>query len=1001
MKYLSEEIRSSIISAVEQRFEKVVVEIIDRFIEFIHSVTELREEFPDYDENLMTANVENAKKVSNDINILIRNQYQKDDSVSFNTLFPDLSDELSNILFELKPEIKVEQLKQRFIISSEDKGFKKFAKRVKILIFKLHHFILKPTKAFLPRDKKQNLKIKYWQHRIPLRNISYYSLRDNLLEELSFIYDETLRTVSTKSVACWNYDESFDKDYIASFLRKNGSGPVKSSSEKPETIINELIKTKDHLKTKILESYNRCEEKFNYNYERVGTIELSRSKFNSRKIYNHITAAESQFNQIVCEWDNTLYSLGEDWGLNYDLHSIRYSTIEVYFKLKKSLNIKNKIQVFPQFNEISGSFNFILEKLNQPATELQKIERVLAFLRENLQKVLLSSVIPNLINTISDLKLPEMIDESIEEINAQINTISEKRAFVKTDVYDKKINQSHIAEVYPREIISFQAFSRLADSFKEIKSKTINKLKEIQSELIHLGNMADFSLESAMNAALVENQNKSDIKAIALEGINISLTKKENLLATFSNLINENLSNIRRLIAEFNDEMYSFTKHSNIVETISQITREKKKTKIKIVKENFSLTAKNFIPRIYKRIKKYFKREYGVYSSKRKQPVISEPGEIVLKEPTESSVKSGEVHDKLPYIYRQLFQISPLENERLYISRKAEEDQIESAYRKWLLGGYTPIIVFSEKGSGMTSFLNLFLKKMEGKSVFRRVNVRPSISTVEDLLILFEKMFVNEKFLNIEDLISFLNDELNKQIIVIENLQHLYLRNLKGFEGLKFLTQIISKTNRNIFWITTCTLYANELLNKTIRLNDVFAHQIRLRQFQDKQITELIKKRNAISGYNLEFKPDPLIPRKKEFNKLPYKQKQDLLEKHFFNTLNKFAQSNISLALLFWLEAIAEIQERNVYVNADFEISSSVLNMLSQENLFLLQSLILHDGLKVQDLAKTINYSLDETSQLLQNLQDDNVIIKSEDVYMINPILYRRSVNILKTKNLI
>jgi hypothetical protein len=500
---------------------------------------------------------------------------------------------------------------------------------------------------------------------------------------------------------------------------------------------------------------------------------------------------------------------------------------------------------------------------------------------------------------------------------------------------------------------------------------------------------------------LIENQNKSDIKAIALEGINISLTKKENLLATFSNLINENLSNIRRLIAEFNDEMYSFTKHSNIDAITSQITREKKKTKVKVVRENFSSTVKNLIPRLYEHIKKYFKREYGVYSDKRKQPLISEPGEIVVKERTGSSVKSGDGTDKLPYIYRQLFQITPLENERLYISRKAEEDQLEAAYRKWLLGGYATVVVFAEKGSGITSFLNLFLKRLEGKTVFRRVIVKPSIYTVEGLLIQFEKMFVNEKFLNIEDLLGFLNEDKNKQVIVIENLQHLYLRNLKGFEGLKLLTQIISKTNKNIFWITSCTLYANELLNKTIRLNDVFAYQIRLRRFQDRQITELIKKRNAISGYNLEFKPDPLIPRKKDFEKLPYKQKQNILEQYFFNTLHKFAQSNISLALLFWLEAIAEIQERNVYVNADFEISSPILNLLSQEKIFVLQALILHDGLFSQDLAKTINYSNDEAKKLLQTLLDDGILVKSEEVYMINPILYRRIVNILKTKNLI
>lgn len=1001
MKYLPEQIHGSIESVLEERYESVVVEIIDKFIEFFNSVTELREEFPDYDENLMTANVESAKKVSNDINNLIAKHYQKDDSLTYSKLFPGLSDELSSILFELKREVRIEQSNSRFKINSEDIGFKGFVKRIKILTFKTQNVILKPVKTLLPKTKKEKFKTANWKHRIPLRNIGYYFLRDKLIEELSIIYDNTLNNVSKKSVAYWNYDESFDKDYVSNFLRKDGLGPLKSSLPKPESIISELEKIKGELKTKIFNSLTNCEERFNYTYERVGTIELSKLKFNSKKVYAHNSSVEKQFNKFVKDWDNTLYSLGEDWGLNYDLHSIRYSTIGVYFKLKKSLNIKNKIQVFPQFNEISGSLNFILEKLKQPATELQKIERVLAFLRENLQKALLSSVIPNLINTISDLKFPEMIDESVTEVSEQINSIQEKRAFVRTSGYDKKLNQLFISEIYPREIISFKAFPKLADSFKEIKTKTVTKLKEIQSELIHLGNMADFSLESAINAALVEKQEKSEIKTIALEGINISLTKQENLLATFSNLINESLSNVRRLIAEFNDELYNFTRHSNIAEIRSELMREKKKSKVKEVKESFFSSIKNFVPNIFNRIKNYYKEETEVTTEKRKAPVISENRKIVSKEATNPLVKLANNQDKLPYIYRRLFQITPLENERLYISRKAEEDQLETAYRKWLLGGYAPVIVSAEKGSGLTSFLNLFLKRIESKTVFRRINVKPTIFKTEDLLKLFEKIFINEKFLNVDDLINYLNDENNKQVIAIENLQHMYLRNLRGFECLKLLTQIISKTSKNIFWITTCTLYANQLLNKTIKIDDTFGYQIQLRQIPEKMITELIKKRNSISGYNLEFKPDPLIPRKKEFNRLPYKQKQNLLEQDFFNTLNKFAQSNISLALMFWLEAINEIQERNVYVNADFEISSSALNLLSQENLFLIQSLILHDGLRVQDLAKTINYSVDETSQLLQNLQDDNIITKSEDVYMINPILYRRSVNILKTKNLI
>ena len=125
------------------------------------------------------------------------------------------------------------------------------------------------------------------------------------------------------------------------------------------------------------------------------------------------------------------------------------------------------------------------------------------------------------------------------------------------------------------------------------------------------------------------------------------------------------------------------------------------------------------------------------------------------------------------------------------------------------------------------------------------------------------------------------------------------------------------------------------------------------------------------------------------------------MEKEFFDSLNKFAQSNVSLALLFWLRSIKEIQEHKVYINSDLEISNTLLNSLTTEKVFVLQSLILHDGLRVSDLSKTLNFSMAETNQLIQILYDDGILVKNEEVFLINPLLYRQSVSLLKSKNLI
>ena len=134
-------------------------------------------------------------------------------------------------------------------------------------------------------------------------------------------------------------------------------------TENPEKVIAELESLKEEIKINALTAVEKCIQEFEANCEKAGTIELSKSRFNDKKVLNHFKNTIDEFNRTIREWDNTLYALGEDWELNYDLESTRYSAIEVFLKFGKSLSVKNKIQIYPQFKEILGSLNFIDEKL--------------------------------------------------------------------------------------------------------------------------------------------------------------------------------------------------------------------------------------------------------------------------------------------------------------------------------------------------------------------------------------------------------------------------------------------------------------------------------------------------------------------------------------------------------------------------------------------------------------------------------------------------------------
>jgi len=108
MEYLSNDINSKIVSIIEQKFETVLVDSIDRFIHFFNTISELREAFPDYEETMMILNTENAKKICDSINLQVNNHYQKNESLSFDNLFSGLVKQLDNLLLPFEQLIVVE-----------------------------------------------------------------------------------------------------------------------------------------------------------------------------------------------------------------------------------------------------------------------------------------------------------------------------------------------------------------------------------------------------------------------------------------------------------------------------------------------------------------------------------------------------------------------------------------------------------------------------------------------------------------------------------------------------------------------------------------------------------------------------------------------------------------------------------------------------------------------------------------------------------------------------
>jgi len=999
MNYISEEQKQELFNAINRKFTSVLFFKIELLADFINMVSEIREDFPDHDEALVINKLDKAREINAEINSLIDKQFKKREDYRFNNIFPGLLDLINSLISTYKPSLVTEQKVARFTPLDSDPFFVKFMKQIKLIIFDIYNSFRRFRIIITGKLKNQPIDVRFWRHTIPLQNLAFYYLRDSVLKALATIYEDVCREYSKTALAFWEYDENIDQNFYNNFVTENESIEQKTFQFTPAQLVENLQNFMQEISVKVNNEFVQCFLEFESACEKTGTIEFSKRKFTDSRIIKYHDHILSEFEKIIREWDNTHFALGEEWQLDYDLESVRYSSLRAYYKFDKSLSVKIKIQVQPLFESAAEILNDISRNLSDTKPDKEIMSFLLRNIKSEVKSELLATTLPGLINTISDIQIPEMIDDTGKEVNQSLNYIKEVRTSVNASEFDSKIKLHDLEQIYPREYLKFTAVPAIKEKFSDIITKLESEREKIQSELINLGNMVDFSLESALTALRTKELKENEAKEIVLEGLKISKEKNEEIKNDYQNICNIVLEEIDAAILFFNSEIIGFTKASELNEIRMQIGKSKAKIKAKETRAKIYTAAKNFIPMLFLSLKKINGKNIKASSTTQEPTGLnlqsvnndSEVSDFILR--VDTSI------EKLPYIYRRLFQVKELESERLYLNRNKEEQQLQIAFKNWMNGGYAPLILTSEKGGGKTTFLNLNVLKLTDQFSITRLSIKPTVYTEEGLLELFRTIVNIESLSNHSEIIAILNKAQSRRIIVLENLQHLYLRTVNGFSALKLLLEIITKTNKNIFWLTSATQYAFEYLKKSMKISDYFGYHINLEQISDGQITGLIRRRHSISGYSLQYIAGEIHLHNKDALKLNENDYQKFLEKEFFSSLNFFTKSNISLAQLFWLSSIQDIKDRILYISANFEISDSILNSLSAEKVFILHSLILQDGLKSDEINKTLNYSFNETSLLLQVMLDDGIIIKTDDTYYINPLVYRQTITLLKSRN--
>lgn len=984
---------------VENDFVALLHEKIEAQVRFLEEVAVLQRKIAG--ERLtaeqVTAGLRKTYIYKRSLLSLVDPRFEVPEQANFDEDFNAFNHSAVEYLNSQEEVVTLPQSQARFKPQSDDSALLRFSKWWKRLFFAITKWPEKVRNGFRRLFKKQPQPLKPWYHQVKLKNLTTFYLKERLPIELQELLTRMYHAFSSSSKVCWDIDSKIDKAFEG-YLHGDDHNYVVEQSlvDRIDAEIQKLRELKAELEKESRAIYDRVFDRYSVAYEKAGTLELSNNKFNARRIRKQHKSLRSQYRLLVTGWSNTLLVLSDDWEIDLELYVIIYAGLEVYYNTQTNLKARLETVASRKLNEIKAVLEDTkkhLQEHNGKEGLKELLEKELSQLREQLTPALL----PETNDLILRQDFPALVNNLESETDRLIQSISTRRSVMKGTAYDQPIRTSSLNFISPYELITFESWPLFQKTLKSVKLSITDRLNKIQNDVIDVGQIAEFNIEAALS--LFENEDKTnDPVLIAAEGIERTIEKVEGISHDLNSLQSAIEQDLFQGLEEFNNSLIKFTNNENIYDIRVRIAKGKALERSTRYKEKLMHSIRNFLPAALIYIRTTYRKVAGFVKETSKKIGIAGEQQDISTELADFLAETEKAVEKLPFVYQRLFRTEPLTDINFFEGRKTELLQLNNAYNNWTRGRFASVVVTGEKGSGVTTLFNFFLKDLATSSEVCRFSIDDHMETPTAMISFFSVQF-DCKFDTFQDLVDFLNQR--KRVVVLENIQMFYLKRVNGFAALRLFSELISLTSKRTFWVIGGTRYAWDYLNKTINLSDHFSYLIPLKDFDDQAIINMINKRHKVSGYNVKFEPAPSELNQKKFKKLNEAEQQAALRDSYFSGLNKIAKSNVSLALIYWLRSAKEITGNTIVIGSMKDIDFSFMNSLPAHKVFVLANLLFHDGMTEEGFCKVTGYASGKARAVLQPMFEDGIIVLNDHKYQINPLLYRQTVLMLKKKNII
>ncbi len=920
----------------------------------------------------------------------------------------DLDEDFNQYFIELKnytdtlPEALLEyQSLDRFQPSANDTFRIKVSKRIKRWALVLGWIPQRFANWVRNKTGKPVTEIKPWKHDIPLKGLVTYHFRDLLVEHLIDMVQAINRAVAASTHELYEVEASLDQKFV-SMIGEENQQVITVSTNQDGTIdqilskINELAESIPGMTVNRLE---RIYGMFQTNYHMVGTIELSSKNFEPSGLEAAHKLVKKAYKKTLRGWQNTLAVLSDRYNFDHELFKTRFTNLEQYLFVSQKLETRISGKILGAIREISEFLSAKQRELEVSSTHAEDFKKSLKEMRYGTSRFLKQSI-PGCIQLIREQNVPALIENLETKTRNQVSQLSESRSMVKNISYEHPIKESDINKIAPKDLITFEALPNYLDKIQSLSTEFTDVIESTQQQLMEISNICDFNLETAL-AAIDDESQHDRAKTMSTEGIKRAHSRLQDIAKALSELATTGDETIHAGVNEFNNRIMALNQIDKAFDIQVRIAKAMAIEKTKAVRTHLLDQLNRIVPRLITNLKRKGLMLYKQYRDTSRKYGISTSPQILNAEVSGFLSDTDHTVSNMPFVYQRLFEINPLDNPYFYEPRQRATLGLRKAFENWEEGHYGATALIAEAGSGATTLIHFFLQELKSTIPTIRINTSQQIYSRDDFFKFFQQLFETNSLTDTDALVNYLNTLDGKRIVVLEDLEHFFLRKVNGFDCIKIIIELTTRTNQNIFWLTTINEYSYQYLVKTSNIDDYFSYNIILKPLRPQQVTSLVLKRHRVSGFNISFRPHKLDRKNSKFKKMDEGQKQKYLQKEFFTNLNRIAKSNVSLALIYWLRAVKEIDDDAMYFRSLKAINFSFLARLSDEKLFTLHAMLLHDGITINDHSMVFRQALKRSKLMVLPLFDDGIIVYKDGRFYINPLLFRQVVNLLTDKNIL